>query len=156
MIDRTNVCVAAIFAVLILAWAVPSSAEIPPLSKEELLQDASAALTGKVVETYERVRNVEDLEWTYGVAEIAVERVEKGSHIASRDRVFVRYWHKRWIGKGPPLPDHYGHWNIPSQGDVAQIYVRGDRKSGFDVLSPNGFFEVKKAKKAKKASKVKR
>ncbi len=135
--------------VALLLIANVACGEIPKLSREELLSDASAAFTGKVVETYERVRKSETYEETSGVAEIAVERVEKGSDIAVGDRVFVRYWHKRWIGQGPPPPDHYGHWDIPTQGDVATIYVRGDRKTGFDVLSPNGFFEVKKAAKEK-------
>jgi hypothetical protein len=135
--------------VALLLIANVACGEIPKLSREELLSDASAAFTGKVVETYERVRKSETYEETSGVAEIAVERIEKGSDIAVGDRAFVRYWHKRWIGQGPSPPDHYGHWNIPSQGDVVSIFVRGDRKKGFDVLSPNGFFEVKKAAKEK-------
>ena len=152
MIDRTKrSCIAAVAMTLLLISAIPALAEIPGLSKDELLEDASAAFTGKVIETYERVRKEENVERTSGVAEVVVERVAKGSEIAVGDRVFVRYWHKRWIGPGDPLPDHYGHWEIPSQGDVATIFVRGDRKTGFDVLSPNGFFEVKKVQKKVRA-----
>lgn len=125
---------------------VEARGEIPKQSREELSESASHALVGKVVRTYERQeRDQHDFEYTYGVAEISVDSVGKGSEIASSDRVFVRYWRKKWIGTGDPPPDHYGHWSIPNATDTVVAYVKGDRKTGFEVLSPNGFFEVTQA-----------
>ena len=68
--------------------------------------------------------------------------------IVAGDRIFVRYWRKRWIGDGNPAPDHYGHWDIPSANDAVVVYVKGTRKAGFDVLSPNGFYAVTKGSKS--------
>ena len=127
-----------------------ASAEIAEQSKEELKTSASHILTGTVVRTYERKEMRGGIEYTYSVAEVAVGHVHKGADVVADDRVYVRYWRKKWIGSGNPPPDHYGHWNIPVSGDTAEIYVKGDRKTGFDVLSPNGFFKATKAKSSAK------
>lgn len=120
------------------------NAEIPKKSKERLQASASHALTGTVERIYEQKEERAGFEYTYGVAEVAVDRVDKGTDIVANDRVFVRYWRKKWIDNGNPPTGHYGHWDIPAKNDSAEIYVKGDRKTGFDVLSPNGFFRVKK------------
>ena len=121
-------------------------AEIPRLSKEKLQAAASHALTGTVERIYERKEKRGDFELTYGVAEVAVERVDQGTDIVANDRVFVRFWHQKWMGNGNPPPGHSGHWDIPAKTDSAEIFVKGNRKTGFDVLSPNGFFKVTKLK----------
>lgn len=123
-----------------------ANAEIPKQSKKELQASASHALTGTVERVYEQKEKRAEFEYTYGVAEVAVESVDKGADVVANDRVFVRYWRKKWIGNGNPPPDHYGHGNIPAKTDTAEIYVKGDRKTGFDVLSPNGFFKITKLK----------
>ena len=119
--------------------------EIPKRSEPQLNRTASHVFVGTVVETYERQRKTGNrFEHTYGIAEIRVKAVEKGTDLALGNRVFVRYWRKRWIGDGPPPTGHSGHWNIPAAGNTVRVFVRGNPKSGFDVLSPNGFFSVKK------------
>jgi hypothetical protein len=140
-----------VFALSVALAAADIHAEIPKESKESLHASASHALTGKVAGTYERIEKRADFETTYGIAEVAVERVDKGAEIVAGDRIFVRYWRKRWVGKGNPPPDHYGHWNLPEATDAVVVYVRGDRTSGYDVLSPNGFFETTKATSEKPA-----
>lgn len=123
-----------------------ATAEIPNQSKPDLHAEASHVLAGTVRQTYERKEQRGHFEYTHCVAEIAVERVDKGTGVAAGDRVFVRYWRKKWTGEGHALPDHYGHRNVPGGGDSVEVYVGGDRKTGFDVVSPNGFFAVTKAK----------
>ena len=142
-------CVFPIASVALTASLIVMScanAEIPKQSKKELQASASHALAGTVERIYEHKEKRGDFEYTYGVAEVAVERVEKGADVVANERVFVRYWHKKWIGNGNPPPDHYGHWDIPAKTDTAEIYVKGDRKTGFDVVSPNGFFKITKLK----------
>lgn len=126
---------------MITNWA---HAEIPKQSEKELRASASHAFTGTVVRIYSQEEKRGKFEYTYGVAEMAVEDVTQGTDVTANDRVFVRYWRKKWIGNGNPPPDHYGHWEIPAKTDSVEIYVKGDRKTGFDVLSPNGFFKVTK------------
>jgi hypothetical protein len=126
---------------------VPSArAEIPNQSQEQLGASASHVLKGVVERTYEQKERRGDFEYTHCVAEIAVAQAEKGTEIAAGDRVFVRYWRKRWLAGGNPPPDHYGHRSVPDKSDSVEVYVKGNRKSGFDVVSPNGFFKVSKAK----------
>ena len=131
---------------IILALALSCTtarSEIPKRSEKQLTNSASHALVGTVVRTYERTaKRSRNFEYTYGVAEMNVKTVRKGSEVNPNERVFVRYWRKRWIGNGNPEPSHYGHGNIPKAGDVVLVFVKGDRQSGFDVLSPNGFFSV--------------
>lgn len=128
-----------------------ASAELVDQSKEKLQASASHILLGTVERTYERKEQRDGFEYTYMVAEISVERVEKGADVVANDRVFVRYWRKEWLGNGNPPTDHFGHRGIPTNKETAEIYVRGDRKTGFDVLSPNGFFKITKLKTSQKA-----
>jgi hypothetical protein len=125
-----------------------ANAERPAQSREQLLESASHAITGTVIRTYERHEQKDDrgFEWSYGVAEITVALVTKGSDIKSGDRVFVCYWEKKWVGGGSPPPDSYGNWEIPRAADSVEVFVDGDRETGYDVLNPNGFFKVTKVR----------
>ena len=131
------------------------SAERPAQSRERLLESASHAITGTVVRTYERQEKKDDrgFEWTYGIAEIQVAMVTKGSDIQAGDRAFVRYWKKKWVGGGSPPPDSYGNWEVPEATDSVEVFVEGDRGTGYDVLQPNGFFKVTKVRNAQSKSK---
>lgn len=139
-------------ALLVVAGLIGgASAEIPAKSKEDLHNSASHAFTGTVKRTYERAEKREHSTYIYGVAEILVERVDKGKEILVNDHVFVHYWEDNWDNKsGNRAPGHYGHWNVPEAGDLVEVFVVGDRTTGFDVISPNGFFHATKPKPSKK------
>jgi len=141
-------------AALLVASTV-ANAERPAQSRERLLESASHAMTGTVVRTYEHHEQKDDrgFEWTYGIAEIKVALVTKGSDIKAGDRAFVRYWEKKWVGRGSPPPDSNGNWDIPVATDSVEVFVEGDRQTGYDVLQPNGFFNVTKVKNAESKSK---
>lgn len=148
---KTQSTVAMLCCVLAASFLVTHSvrnanAEIPRQSKEGLHASASHSFIGTVHRTYERTEKREHSEYTYGVVEITVERVDKGKDFVAKDRVFVRYWQEKWTAGGSPPPGHYGHWDVPKERDVVEVYVKGDRTAGFDVLSPNGFFKVTKPK----------
>ncbi|NND96094.1 MAG: hypothetical protein HKN47_02055 [Pirellulaceae bacterium] len=128
---------------LVAFSALQCVAEIPKVPESKLAETCSHAFNGEVVQVYTKVKQTSaNFEHTYGIAEIDVRDVKKGVEIEAGYRAYVRFWRKRWVGTGKPQPDHYGHWNIPSQGDRVTVYVKGDRRNGFDVMSPNGFFEV--------------
>ncbi len=131
----------------LITFSVPGNAlgEIPKRSQANLAAAATHAFTGVVQHTYSRTETKGNFEFTHSVVEILVERVDKGTDVAANDRVYVRCWRKNWLGAGNPPPDHYGHWGAPQTSDTVEVYVKGDRKSGFDVLSPNGFFHIVKA-----------
>lgn len=129
------------FSLLLL---IPSSGwtEIPNLTRDALEKSASCCFEGVVQNIYERTEREQNYEYRHRVAEIAVRRVIKGTDIAAGDRVFVRYWRRAWIGSGPPPPSHSGHRSLPEKLDTVEVYVQGDRRKGYDVISPNGFFQV--------------
>jgi hypothetical protein len=115
-------------------------ADSPPLSKKERESLASHVFAGVVLQTYVRTEQQGNFVYEYGVVEVDVKRVDKGSDIAVKDRAFVKFWKKAWTGeKQNTPPDDYGQLEIPRKGDAVQVFARGDRKSGFEALSPNGF-----------------
>ncbi len=112
-------------------------------SRGDLLTEATQVFEGRVERLYHASPEKEgSFEFTHSVAEMTVARVEKGTELRAGDRVFVRHWHKRWIGKGQLPPDHYGHRTVPAVKQTVVVFVSGTRQTGYDVLSPNGYFEV--------------
>lgn len=121
------------------------SAERAPRKVSELSSSSSNVVSGVLLDRFERKQKKGNFEYTYYVAEVVVNKVEKGSDIEVGDRIYVKYWRKRWTGLlSPPPPDTYGHYPIPEQGDRSDIYIKGSRKTGFEVLHPNGFFRINK------------
>jgi hypothetical protein len=117
-------------------------AEIPNKSATQLQELASHVFTGKVLKIYSTVdRSSPKWELTYSVAELRVDNIEKGEHEGRL--AYVRFWHKRYTGDGPPEPSHYGHRRVPQVGSLARVYVMIEAKDGgYDVLSPNGFVAI--------------
>ncbi|MGI9441890.1 MAG: hypothetical protein ACR2N1_05455 [Rubripirellula sp.] len=128
-----------VIAIHVLSPSV-TVATSPPLSGKELKSLSSHVFAGVVLQTYVRTEQQGNYLYEYGVAEVDVTRVDKGSDIAVTDRAFVKYWKRAWTGdKQNAPPDDYGQLKIPRKGDTVQIFVTGDRKTGFEALSPNGF-----------------
>lgn len=127
--------------ILLLAVAGTLHAEVPLLPKNELKNEATHIVVGKVRALYSTTTKSEDWESTNSVAEIAVLSVEKGSVITSGDVVYAHYWNKRWIGKGDPEPHSSGHSGV-AKGDLVRAHL--SRKHGtYHVLLPNGFTKLK-------------
>ena len=128
-----------VIAIVVLS-PLTAVADSPPLSKKELESPASHVFAGVVLQTYVRTQQQATFVNEYGVVEVDVKRVDKGSDIAVKDRALIKYWKKAWTGdKQNPPPNDYGQLKIPRKGDTIQIFAGGDRKSGFEALAPNGF-----------------
>jgi hypothetical protein len=139
-------CVVLLVGLLATTIGVFSRAEIPPLRPAELQDLATNIFLGKIVRIYSSVeRESPQWEYTYSVAELKIDRVEKGEHSSSL--AYVRFWRKRYTGTGPPPPGAYGHRDIPKPGDTARVFVRVADDGGYDVLSPNGLMPVPAAEK---------
>ncbi|MEM1354600.1 MAG: hypothetical protein AAGC44_03475 [Planctomycetota bacterium] len=142
MKSLTFVPILIIVAVIVMLSA-NASAQFSPLTEEQLRASATHVIRGSVSNVFVRTERKDNWEYTFGVVEVDVRQVSKGQDIEASDRVFVRYWHKTWLGDPTQIPsDHAGNENIPSKGDTADIFLMGDRQTGFDVFSPNGFFRV--------------
>ena len=126
-----------ILFLIAIAISVPVGAEVPLKSKAQLQDQATHIVVGKV-ETVYSVRSEND-DWvdTQSVAEIVVQRVEKGDRIQTGDLAYGRFWNRNWIGKGNPEPHSRGHMGPPTDELVRVYLVRKD--GGYNVLLPNGF-----------------
>jgi hypothetical protein len=128
-------------AIVSATFGSSAFAEIPNKTPDKLEKLASHVITGKVLKIYSAVeRSSPKWEFTYSVAELQVDRVEKGEHEGRL--AYVRFWHKRFLGEGPPEPSHYGHRRVPKVGSDARVYLMTEDDGGYDVLSPNGFAEI--------------
>jgi uncharacterized protein (TIGR03067 family) len=117
-------------------------AEVPLMSKEELKERATHIVVGVVQRIYSTTTERENWRDTIFVAEIAVEKVEKGDRTQPGDVVYGRFWNKKWIGEGDPDPHASGH-SGPAKGATVRAYLTL-RKGAYCVLLPNGFEELKK------------
>jgi hypothetical protein len=113
-------------------------AEVPDRSLAGLEEVATHVFSGKVKRVYSSVeKESADWEVTYSVAEIQVKRVEKGEY--KLPLAYLRFWHKRHIGKGQSPVGAFGHRGIPKAGTTTRVFVVMAEDGGFDVVPPNGF-----------------
>lgn len=112
-------------------------AEVPVLKQQELEQQASHIVTGKLQTIYRSVQRSADYESTRGLAEVVADKVEKGAGVRPGEAVFVRFWTERWIGKGSPPPGSSGH-HVPAEGARVRAYVVQGKDGSFEMLLPNG------------------
>ena len=140
---------AAYVAVLVAALSFDSRlhAEKVDLTPAQLLETATHVMTGKVKAIFSRVEVNEDYEYRHYVAEVAVEGIEKGKGLKKTQLVYVRYLMMGYVGDGFPPPGSSGHRGLPAVGETRRIYLKlnGD-DGGYDVVFPNGFETIQKAK----------
>src|SRR5262249_15436292 len=79
------------------ALAGRARAEKVPLSPEELRETATHVIVGKVAAIYERTETGPQWKYTHYLAEVKVEKAEKGD-VKAGDLLYVRYWRKAWVG----------------------------------------------------------
>jgi hypothetical protein len=130
------------------ALACPAQAEKAPLSPAELLKTATHVVTGAVAAVYERTETAGDWKYTRYVAEVRLGECEKGDGIKKGDLVYVRYYHRTWVGKGELPPSSAGHNGLPAAGESVRVYLARNAydgftfentDAGFNVIGANGF-----------------
>ena len=122
-----------------------------PSSKQELETIATHIVVGKVQAVYsykdrEGIRLVSDYEYDHKVAEVKVEKVEKGK--ISESLVYVRYWSRTWKGIGLPPPGGQSYENQPKRDQTCRFYLarnsydgwsrKGNKDGGYNVVYVNG------------------
>jgi hypothetical protein len=121
-----------------IALAISGSrAEVPPLNPGDLKDMSTHTVVGKLRMVYRSVEMHGDFQYTHGIAEIAVEKVEKGVGPKGGEVVYVRFWNDIWTGKGPVPPHSDGH-HVPMQGAVVRAYVKRNHEGSYESLLPNG------------------
>jgi hypothetical protein len=77
---------------------------------------------------------------------VKVREDEKGD-LEEGALAYVRYWTRRWVGRGSMPPSTTGHRGVPKEGDTLRIYAVSKGYNGFgettdgglDVYGANGF-----------------
>ena len=123
------------------AWA-----EKAPYSKQQLERIATHVVVGKVQAIYSFTEREGNYEYVRKVAEVKVEKLEKGKGL---DRlVYVRYFDRHWKGKGlvPPGGGSYGPQ--PKKGRTYRFYLArnaydgwsrdGAQDGGYNIVYVNG------------------
>ena len=94
-------------------------------------------MIGTVVRVYTHESTGRNYKTTLCLAEVAVEEVVKGEAIQPSDRVYVKYFHRKWIGDGPMPTGWNGRKGYP-EGSRIKAYLSGSPAKGFGRIEPNG------------------
>jgi hypothetical protein len=119
-----------------------SRAEVPVLRPNDLKQQSTHIVVGKITTLYRSVEPGTDFEQTRGIAEILIDKVEKGAGPKAGEVLFVRFWNQRWVGKGDEVPPHSGGHHVPDQGKTVRAYLTRGKDGSYEVLLPNGLAVV--------------
>ena len=122
--------------------------EVPNRTQESLVRGATDVIIGELRAVYSLKVDVSNYQITHLVAEIHVQKLEKGTNFRVGQMAYVRYWHQKWQGEGRPPPGTSGHRGVPPNGSIVRAYVTNDKElrrrpdkendGGFDVILPNG------------------
>ena len=113
----------------------------------EAEERSSHIVSGTVTGIYSKVRRDTQYEYTYCVAEMRVEGIEKGDGIKPRDLIYVRYLGAmRWISKEPSQPGPAGHDNTPTEGEKRRVCLVRNADGGWDVYYVSGFRPITEKK----------
>ncbi len=149
--NRTCRWVAWLLSIAVISVASVWAAR-PNASPEQLQRNSTVIVTGSVKCTYSSTSQDENWETTKFVAEVVIDRCEKGE-LPPRSIVYARYYQKRWIGKGIIPAGYSGISPQPQEGQSVRLHLTTewneslDRESdgGLNIIGPNGV-EVLKTK----------
>src|SRR6476619_6277805 len=94
---KLTLCILSISATYVAIAPSKCMAEKARMFPEELRASATVILTGKIAQIYSVVTTSKDTEVTNFVAEVQVERVEKGKYTVPL--AYVRFYRIRDVGK---------------------------------------------------------
>ena len=145
------------FATIQFFSAPWSQAAKAPSSKVQLEKTATHIVVGQVQAVYsykERkgVPLVSGYEYDHKLAEVKVEKVEKGK--ISESLVYVRYWSRKWKGIGFQSPGGQSFSPQPKKGQFCRFYLaknsydglshKDNQDGGYNVVYVNGVQPIQK------------
>ncbi len=139
-------------ASLLLLLTSSTMAAKRPYSKKELEEMATHIVAGKVQAIYTRITREGNYEYVHKVAEVRIEKLEKGKGPAGL--VYVRYFDRNWKGKGLVPPGGGSYRPQPKTGATYRFYLarnaydgwtfKGPQDSGYNVIYVNGVQPINK------------
>ena len=122
-----------------------------PLSKEQLEEVATHIVIGTVRAIYSRIEREGNYEYTMFIAEVKIEKLEKGEE--PDDLIYVRYFSIDWKGGSRIPPGPSGHSPLPRKGSIHRFYLarnaydgftsKGTRDGGYNIIYANGVQSAK-------------
>jgi len=140
----------AAFLLWLTAFAA-ASPDIPNKPPAMLEKAATHVVVGEVVRIYEAKEKEAKWEYTRYLAELKIEKLEKGEGASPGELIYVR-WFTRRYRKGMPPPSSNGHrgWKL-AKGERVRVYLARNAHDGFtpdntdggyNVLVPNGLEQL--------------
>jgi hypothetical protein len=135
---------AALSLVLCAASAAAAYAAVPPLGLDELNEQATHVVTGKVLHVYTtQAERGEGMTDTLYVLELELGRLDKGEGPAAGEVLYALTWQpaerpEGWTG-------HQGQDGLPAVGQNVQLFLRRGPQGRYEVLTPNGILRVQTA-----------
>ena len=121
-------------------------------SKKQLEQVATHIVVGKVQAIYSRTEREGNYEYDRKMAEVKIDKVEKGK--ISESLVYVRYWSRTWKDLGLPPPGGQSYETQPKKEQTCRFYLaknaydgwsqNENKDGGFNVVYVNGVQPIKK------------
>ena len=116
-----------------------------PSSEDQLEKIATHIIVGKVQAVYsykerEGVPLVSGYEYDHKVAEVKIEKVEKGKIL--ENLVYVRYWSRAWKGISLPPPGGQSYHPQPKKGDQYRFYLAKNSYDGWTDENQDGGYNV--------------
>ncbi len=102
-----------------------------PYSKQQLEQIATDIVVGKVQVIYSRTEREGKYEYVHKVAEVKIEKVDKGK--TAEGLIYVRYFDRNWIGKGFIPPGGASYSPQPNNGGTYRFYLSRDAYDGWSL-----------------------
>jgi hypothetical protein len=133
---------------LLAVFAISTAyAAKPSTPTKQLEKDATHIVVGKVQSISSSTQHSGEYDITNYIAEIAVDKIEKGDGLETGDVVHTRYKWTKWRGIGTPPPGDPGHRPTPNEGDSVRVYLVNKgyngagytTDGGYDVYYNNGF-----------------
>jgi len=138
--------------ILLLLFAAHGDAEKAPYSRKQLESTATHIVVGKVQAIYSRTEREGNYEYVRKVAEVKMDKVEKGK--GPTGLIYVRYFDRNWKGKGLVPPGGGAYWPQPKKGGSYRFYLARNaydgwskdenQDGGYNVVYVNGIQPIKK------------
>ena len=157
MTNKTKPLFAAFLVGLLALAAFDASAAVAPHPPEEMMEEATHVVEGKVValssKTQKSRRRSSRSDFLIARDRIfkitlKLTAVDKGTGIKEGDQLTFEAWQPST--RFPAMPGPQGHQPVPDKGDIVKTYLLYDKKTKtYHPFMPNGIEILQQAKKGK-------
>ena len=152
MTNKTKPLFAAFLVGSFTLVAFDASAAVAPHPPEEMMEEATHVVRGKVVALTSKTQKSK-VERGLLIARdrifkirLKVTTVEKGKDVKEGDELTFEAWSPST--RFPPMPGPQGHQPVPDKGDLVKTYLLYNKKTKtYHPFMPNGIEILQKGKK---------